>query len=283
MNNLALLDPSDDDGQFVSLSDRGTSNASTSEHVVVPVQITLPSIRGFATDRSDSEFGESWQNLLFLVSTATQTSSDSEVFDKEFFERLCKAYVEDLYGESELITAQLEKETEFEVTANQEVSGSTTRLRLIELRRIAGLTWDELAKLLNVERRSLHNWSAGKPISKKNEKSVADTLATLRYLDRGMVHSNRDLLFSSTPDGRTVFELIATDQFDEARRIGGKGKGRANYPKTSVDQEWIEAYGPLRLSDRLAEPINEDEQQLGSADKPASKPVRQRRVPVKRR
>ena len=34
-----------------------------------------------------------------------------------------------------------------------------------ELRRLSGLTWDQLARLFNLSRRSLHFWASGKPMA----------------------------------------------------------------------------------------------------------------------
>ena len=56
---------------------------------------------------------------------------------------------------------------------------------IFELRRLTGFTWDELALLLSVTRRSLHLWANGGPINTPNEKRVRDLLVTMRKLDRG--------------------------------------------------------------------------------------------------
>ena len=48
-------------------------------------------------------------------------------------------------------------------------SPEATQKALGELRRLSGLTWEQLAKLFNVSRRSLHFWASGQPLSRFNE------------------------------------------------------------------------------------------------------------------
>ncbi|HQN10370.1 MAG TPA: helix-turn-helix domain-containing protein, partial [Thermoanaerobaculia bacterium] len=44
-----------------------------------------------------------------------------------------------------------------------------TGSRLYELRRLTGLTWDEIARLFHVSRRSVFLWASGRPMSSDNE------------------------------------------------------------------------------------------------------------------
>ncbi|WP_422365679.1 hypothetical protein [Pelagibius sp.] len=285
MTSAALLSPATPTSQSLTWHDKGTSNANAAESYLLPIHISPRSVRGFVTDRSDAVISDNWQNVYFLVNTATQTSSDSEIITREFLEKMVEELPTELVAafQSLIHTELASKDEPDERLYSGTETCSKVHLKLTELRRIAGLTWDELSLLLNVRRRSLHNWASGKVISKKNERNVAEVLATFRFLDRGMVHSNRDMLFSSTPEGKTIFELVAAGQHNEARRFGGKGEGRPKYPKTVVDQEWIDAHGPLQLRDRLGEATKEKEQLSNSPDQSALKPNRQRRVPIQRR
>jgi hypothetical protein len=102
-----------------------------------------------------------------------------------------------------------------------------TRDAIFELRRLSGLTWEELATLLSVTRRSLHLWANGAPINAPNEKRVRNLLMTMRELDRGTARENRGLLLAPLQDGVTVGELLEGRHFEEAVALAGRGRGRA--------------------------------------------------------
>jgi hypothetical protein len=98
---------------------------------------------------------------------------------------------------------------------------------IFELRRLGGLTWEELARLLSVTRRSLHLWANGGPINSPNEKHVRDLLMAMRELDRGTARENRGLLLAPLRDGGTVSELLQARRFEDAVALAGRGRGRA--------------------------------------------------------
>lgn len=89
---------------------------------------------------------------------------------------------------------------------------------LLELKSQTALTWDELAKLFGVTRRSLHNWTNGRPLTSDNEMTLARLrafIATVRPNDPQYV---RATLLAPTFSGKTVFDLLRTEQFDLAER-----------------------------------------------------------------
>jgi hypothetical protein len=103
--------------------------------------------------------------------------------------------------------------------------GFRARDAIFELRRLTGLTWDELAKLLRVNRRSLHLWANGQPINAPNETRLRDLVSAMRVLDRGTARENRALLISPRPEG--VFsDLLRDGRFDEAQVWAERGKRR---------------------------------------------------------
>jgi hypothetical protein len=59
-----------------------------------------------------------------------------------------------------------------------------TGSRLNELRRLTGLTWDEIARLFHVSRRSVFLWASGRPMSSDNETLLARLLAFVQGADR---------------------------------------------------------------------------------------------------
>ena len=101
-----------------------------------------------------------------------------------------------------------------------------------ELRILTGFSWVELAGLLNVDRRTVHNWAKGKRVSKKNAQHIAHTLALMRYADRGSTDQNSTAIFERSVTGTTPFEEIRRGRYDEARRIMSYGKERTDLPAT---------------------------------------------------
>jgi hypothetical protein len=97
---------------------------------------------------------------------------------------------------------------------------------IFELRRLTGLTWEELAGLLSVARRSLHLWANGGPINSPNERRVRDLLMAIRELDRGTARENRGLLLAPLQDGGAVGELLKARRFEDALALVGRGRGR---------------------------------------------------------
>lgn len=101
----------------------------------------------------------------------------------------------------------------------------TTRRAITELRRISGLTWEQLGKLFDVSRRSVHFWASGKPLNTQNEQRLMQILDVIRAADRGDARSNRAALFK-VKNGVTAFSLLREWRLKEAREILGVGPGR---------------------------------------------------------
>lgn len=106
-----------------------------------------------------------------------------------------------------------------------EGSPEATRRAISELRRISGLTWDQLGELFDVSRRSVHFWASGKALNATNEERLLRVLAVVREADRGDARSTRAALFD-VADGATPFELLVAQRFDDARVRLGTGAGR---------------------------------------------------------
>jgi len=94
---------------------------------------------------------------------------------------------------------------------------------LMELRRISGLTWDQLAHLFGVTRRSLHFWASGKPLSPAHEERLHKLLAMLRKLNRGSAKENRSLLLSVQDGGVIPYDHLLEEQYEDAFSLLGPG------------------------------------------------------------
>ncbi len=104
-----------------------------------------------------------------------------------------------------------------------------------DIRRISGLTWEELGRLFGVSRRSVHFWASGKPLRADNEVFLQKLLVFFLRIDRGSARDNRSAIFQAC-DGRTPFDLISEEKFSEAENILGRGAGRKELQASRLDR-----------------------------------------------
>lgn len=114
-----------------------------------------------------------------------------------------------------------------------------------ELRRLSGLTWDQLARMFCVSRRSLHFWASGKPMAPSNEEHLQRVLAVLRRIDRGAASANRTALLGVREDGSIPFDLLVIGDYERALSLLGPGDGRrVSPPKLSEEARAARAPRP---------------------------------------
>ncbi|RKT45531.1 hypothetical protein BDD21_2992 [Thiocapsa rosea] len=101
-----------------------------------------------------------------------------------------------------------------------------TRQAISELRRISGLTWEQLGEIFDVSRRSIHFWASGKPLNAHNEQRLMQVLDVIRAADRSDARSTRAALFAAK-EGTTAFALLSAKRFEEARAILSVGTARS--------------------------------------------------------
>ncbi len=99
-----------------------------------------------------------------------------------------------------------------------------------ELRRLSGLTWNQLARMFGVSRRSLHFWASGKPMTPSNEEHLQRVLAVLRKMDRGVASANRTALLAVREGGIIPFDLLVSGDYERALSILGPGVERRIAP-----------------------------------------------------
>jgi len=105
-------------------------------------------------------------------------------------------------------------------TATPDTSLSTTPSEsagqaILEIRRRSGLTWDEIAGLFEVSRRSVHHWASGKTVSAEHDQRIRRTLAIIRRIDRGDARSTRNLLLTPDADGQLGIDSLRQGVSDE--------------------------------------------------------------------
>lgn len=125
----------------------------------------------------------------------------------------------------------------WELVEQVETSRSeATREAVSALRRISGLTWDQLGRLFGVSRRSVHFWASGKPLSAENEQRLMRVLDVIRGGDRGNARDTRAALLDST-GGTSPLDLLTSERFEDARSALGQGAGRVRVARTALSPE----------------------------------------------
>jgi DNA-binding transcriptional regulator YiaG len=176
-----------------------------------------------------------------IFTVPSSTSASRETIDRN------------LVAASEMTTSGL--------TLTATSSPEATQKALSELRRLSGLTWDQLAKLFNVSRRSLHFWASGQPLSRFNEEHLNRLLGTIRYIDRGSANLNRSLLLKPDSDGNPLFDLLVAGKYEEFKRIAGSNSAPQRPQLGSLSEDAHKAYmpqNPADLVDALQEPIHRE-------------------------
>lgn len=87
---------------------------------------------------------------------------------------------------------------------------------LAELRRLSGLSWEQLSRMLGVSRRALHFWASGKPMARSNEEHLQRVLAVVRTIDRGSTAATRTALLEALDNKRNTVDLLAAHEYERA-------------------------------------------------------------------
>jgi DNA-binding transcriptional regulator YiaG len=127
-----------------------------------------------------------------------------------------------------------------------------------ELRRSSGLTWDQLARLFGVDRRSLHFWASGKRMAPANEERLQRLLAVMRKIDRGSASANRAALLGALPDGALPYDHLVRGAYEfVAKQLGAGEAGRASPTPLSREAHRTRApRAPSELVDALHDRVH---------------------------
>lgn len=120
-----------------------------------------------------------------------------------------------------------------------------------ELRRRSGLTWDQLARLFGVARRSVHFWASGKALNASNEERLGRLLAVIGHIDRGNAQETRAALMTAQSDGVIPFDLLSADKFDEVMERLGAGSHRTMPAQTPLSSAALAARMPTPPGERV--------------------------------
>jgi transcriptional regulator with XRE-family HTH domain len=146
---------------------------------------------------------------------------------------------------------------------------------IAELRRLSGLTWEQLARLFRVSRRALHFWASGKPMAPGNEEHLQRLLAVVRRIDRGTASANRTLLLAARENGSLPIDLLAGGAYDHVVALlaaGDVARGTTPSGLTEATRAARTPRRPEELVGALQDRIHPSSGRLRSA-----KPVNLRR------
>lgn len=105
-----------------------------------------------------------------------------------------------------------------------------------ELRRLSGLTWEQLAELFGVRRRSLHFWASGSAMTPRHEEHLHRLLAVIRKIDRGSAAANRAALLTADADGNLPIDLLKHAEYERVvALLGSTGSHRRSPPMVSAE------------------------------------------------
>jgi hypothetical protein len=113
-----------------------------------------------------------------------------------------------------------------------------------ELRRLSGLTWDQLAGLFEVSRRSMHFWVSGNKMTVEHEKKMQEILVTIRKIDRGLSTQNRIALLKPMADSTIPLDHLKDGNYEKL--ISELGDTR-NFAKPAPRTSEVHKEGRLPL------------------------------------
>ena len=131
---------------------------------------------------------------------------------------------------------------------------------IMELRRLSGMTWEQLANLFGVSRRTVHFWASGKALNAANEEKLYRVISTIQRIDRGSAQENREILFMIQPDGAVPIDLIRAGRYAEVvDRLSGTQRERRAVTRLSPEARAMRMpMRPAVLANALQDKIHKD-------------------------
>lgn len=90
---------------------------------------------------------------------------------------------------------------------------------ILEIRRLSGLSWEELCGLFAVSRAAFACWVGSESLPADLRGTVRRVLAAVRHLDEGNAAATRDRLSTPSAAGAAPFDLLREGRYDEAMAL----------------------------------------------------------------
>ncbi len=110
---------------------------------------------------------------------------------------------------------------------------------LSELRRLSGLSWEQLARIFDVSRRALHFWASGKPMARSNEEHLQRVLAVVRTLDRGSTAATHTALLEILENQNNLVDLLAERDYERATSVTSRLSAAVRASRTPSPPETL--------------------------------------------
>jgi transcriptional regulator with XRE-family HTH domain len=105
---------------------------------------------------------------------------------------------------------------------------SVLQSAVAEIRRRSQLTWEQLARVFGVQRRSLHFWARGARPSAENAERILRVLAIVRHFDTGDAERTRTELLRPLQTGISIYEMLCANRDDEVVLLVRSGSSRTS-------------------------------------------------------
>ncbi len=122
---------------------------------------------------------------------------------------------------------------------------------LLEVRKVSGLTWEQLSTVFGVERRSVHFWAAGRPMNAPNAEKLAAVLAVVRRVNRGDPASTRAWLLAPTPSGPTPLDLLRAGRLQDMPQAATPAQAMVTRRPPAISRDAAAARAPHPPSELL--------------------------------
>jgi DNA-binding transcriptional regulator YiaG len=161
----------------------------------------------------DQELGGLVSTILlfgfgFTNATAAAETANSLRLKAQTIGQLTSASAEDILG----------RVARANVATAVSPNGDSSR-RISDIRLHTGLTWEQVARLFGVSRRTVHLWVSGAAMSSEHEEHLHRMFSVIEGSGLFEVHGSRAaVLFTAGPGGGCPFDMLASSNYDEAAR-----------------------------------------------------------------
>lgn len=121
-------------------------------------------------------------------------------------------------------------------------AASSEKQTIGRLREVTGLTWEQLATVFEVSRRTVHLWDSGSVMNSQNEEKLARIFNAVKFFETSTATDTRRFLLTGF-GGSIPLDLLKDGKFDEFEK--SKAQFIQTPKKISLSDEEILARTPL--------------------------------------
>jgi hypothetical protein len=196
-------------------------------------------------------------NPLFLLDDITSTSSSEKKLESNLSAALdmTTGGISDCHINTIFVRVPFSRK----VPQTEAISSEITRKAVHELKKLTGFTWEQIAQLFKVSRRTIHFWGSGQRLNSSNEEHLNLLLDTIKYINRGIASQNRNLLLKESRDRKRYFDLLVAGEYQRVKDELGAGNAPKKIKASPLSEEARQLRrppSPDTLVDALQDPIH---------------------------